>query len=211
MVERKARYLEILENIIDDIRSCSPRTYAHRLVSRLPAGARGRQALRIHPMVCTAFNADFDGDQMAVHIRSRSTALEARVLMCRRTTFCPLLAARRSLRRHRIRLAALPDETKTERRRRTTSYSDKEVIIDTTNRIDLHAASRSVLQKIDETHGRVIFNQIVPETRFINELLSRSALCRSSRRHSAERQPAYGEILDDMKRSIHVRNARGLS
>jgi len=29
------------------------------------------KAIRIHPLVCTAFNADFDGDQMAVHIRSR--------------------------------------------------------------------------------------------------------------------------------------------
>ena len=40
------------------------------------------KAIRIHPLVCTAFNADFDGDQMAVHIPlSNKAQIEARVLM----------------------------------------------------------------------------------------------------------------------------------
>ena len=40
------------------------------------------KAIRIHPMVCTAFNADFDGDQMAVHLPlSYESQLEARMLM----------------------------------------------------------------------------------------------------------------------------------
>jgi DNA-directed RNA polymerase subunit beta' len=40
------------------------------------------KAIRLHPLVCTAFNADFDGDQMAVHIPlSVESQIEARVLM----------------------------------------------------------------------------------------------------------------------------------
>ena len=40
------------------------------------------KAIRLHPLVCTAFNADFDGDQMAVHVPlSVEAQLEARVLM----------------------------------------------------------------------------------------------------------------------------------
>src|SRR5437867_12803119 len=40
------------------------------------------EAIRIHPLVCTAYNADFDGDQMAVHVPlSVEAQLEARLLM----------------------------------------------------------------------------------------------------------------------------------
>jgi len=40
------------------------------------------KAIRIHPLVCTAFNADFDGDQMAIHVPlSNEAQLEARILM----------------------------------------------------------------------------------------------------------------------------------
>lgn len=40
------------------------------------------KAIKLHPLVCTAFNADFDGDQMAVHVPlSYESQIEARVLM----------------------------------------------------------------------------------------------------------------------------------
>ena len=52
------------------------------------------KAIQIHPLVCTAFNADFDGDQMAVHVPlSAEAQAEARVLMLSPTTSC---------RRHRV-------------------------------------------------------------------------------------------------------------
>ena len=49
------------------------------------------KAIQLHPLVCEAFNADFDGDQMAVHLPlSAEAQAEACVLMrCLRTTFCP--------------------------------------------------------------------------------------------------------------------------
>ena len=70
------------------------------------------KAIRIHPLVCTAFNADFDGDQMAVHIPlSPEAQIEASVLMMSRTTSCRRPAARRSRfpAGHRARLL-LPDQ-----------------------------------------------------------------------------------------------------
>ena len=46
-----------------------------------PVLVEGR-ALKLHPLVCTAFNADFDGDQMAVHVPlSAEAQAEARILM----------------------------------------------------------------------------------------------------------------------------------
>ena len=53
------------------------------------------KAIQLHPLVCTAFNADFDGDQMAVHVPlSVESQIEARVLMLssnnRSPKFCPL-------------------------------------------------------------------------------------------------------------------------
>jgi DNA-directed RNA polymerase subunit beta' len=52
------------------------------------------EAIRIHPLVCTAYNADFDGDQMAVHVPlSVEAQMEARMLMLARTTSSALRAA----------------------------------------------------------------------------------------------------------------------
>jgi DNA-directed RNA polymerase subunit beta' len=39
------------------------------------------KAIQLHPLVCTAFNADFDGDQMAVHLLGPEAILEAQLLM----------------------------------------------------------------------------------------------------------------------------------
>ena len=54
------------------------------------------KAIQIHPLVCTAFNADFDGDQMAVHVPlSAEAQAEARVLMLSANNICsPATVAR---------------------------------------------------------------------------------------------------------------------
>jgi len=66
---------EILEEIIQDhpvLLNARPRCTAW--ASGVRAGAREGKAIRIHPLVCAAFNADFDGDQMAVHVPLSSKA-----------------------------------------------------------------------------------------------------------------------------------------
>ena len=85
MVDRKGQEIwEILENIIDGhpvLLNRAPTLHRLGIQAFQPVLVEGK-ALRIHPMVCTAFNADFDGDQMAVHVPlSYDAQLEARILM----------------------------------------------------------------------------------------------------------------------------------
>jgi DNA-directed RNA polymerase subunit beta' len=75
---------EILEEIIQDhpvLLNRAPTLHRLGIQAFEPVLVEGK-AIRIHPLVCAAFNADFDGDQMAVHVPlSFESQLEARVLM----------------------------------------------------------------------------------------------------------------------------------
>ncbi len=75
---------EILENIIKDhpvMLNRAPTLHRLGIQAFEPVLMEGK-AIRLHPMVCTAFNADFDGDQMAVHVPlSIEAQAEARLLM----------------------------------------------------------------------------------------------------------------------------------
>src|SRR6266850_8617372 len=75
---------EILEEIIEDhpvLLNRAPTLHRLGIQAFEPVLVEGK-AIRIHPLVCAAFNADFDGDQMAVHVPlSFEAQLEARVLM----------------------------------------------------------------------------------------------------------------------------------
>ena len=75
---------EILEEIIQDhpvLLNRAPTLHRLGIQAFEPVLVEGK-AIRIHPLVCAAFNADFDGDQMAVHVPlSFEAQLEARVLM----------------------------------------------------------------------------------------------------------------------------------
>src|SRR5204862_7286200 len=75
---------EILEEIIEDhpvLLNRAPTLHRLGIQAFEPVVVEGK-AIRIHPLVCTAFNADFDGDQMAVHIPlSPESQVEASVLM----------------------------------------------------------------------------------------------------------------------------------
>jgi DNA-directed RNA polymerase subunit beta' len=85
IVEREGpEVYEILEEIIQDhpvLLNRAPTLHRLGIQSFEPVLVEGK-AIRIHPLVCAAFNADFDGDQMAVHVPlSFEAQLEARVLM----------------------------------------------------------------------------------------------------------------------------------
>ena len=156
------------------------------------------KAIQLHPLVCTAFNADFDGDQMAVHLPlSNAAILEAQMLM---------LAAHNILNPQNGTPISLPSQDMvlglyyiTKAKKSTSEltvkgegmrfYSAEEVIIaHNEGVIDLHAQIKVMIpfaQKdgttkrklIDTTTGRVLFNQIVPkEVGFVNEVLSKKAL-----------------------------------
>ncbi|MEE2849608.1 MAG: DNA-directed RNA polymerase subunit beta', partial [Pseudomonadota bacterium] len=85
MVEQeRSEVWEVLEEVVDKhpvLLNRAPTLHRLGIQAFEPVLIEGK-AIRIHPLVCTAFNADFDGDQMAVHVPlSLEAQLEARVLM----------------------------------------------------------------------------------------------------------------------------------
>lgn len=155
------------------------------------------KAIHLHPLVCTAFNADFDGDQMAVHIPLGNAAiLETQILM---------LASHNILNPANGAPITVPSQDMvlglyymTKGRKSTKEhnvkgegfrfYSPTEVIIAfNEKKVDLHAIIHvrtndvedgEIVSKIIETTvGRVLFNQVVPEEYgYINELLTKKTL-----------------------------------
>jgi DNA-directed RNA polymerase subunit beta' len=156
------------------------------------------KAIQLHPLVTSAFNADFDGDQMAVHVPlSNAAVLEAQLLM---------LASHNILNPQNGTPITLPSQdmvlglyytTKGKRNTETEKvrgegmafYSADEVIIAyNENRIDLHAfikVKTMVRNEKDElewklietTVGRVLFNQMVPrKVGYVNALLTKKNL-----------------------------------
>jgi DNA-directed RNA polymerase subunit beta' len=97
MVERQDSVVwDILEEVIKDHPFFSTALRRlHRLVFRLRAVLVEGKAIKIHPLVCTAFNADFDGDQMAFTFRCRRSAdRSVGLMLSTRTCFRPRAASR---------------------------------------------------------------------------------------------------------------------
>ncbi len=156
------------------------------------------KAIQLHPLVCSAFNADFDGDQMAVHVPlGHAAVLEAQILM---------LASHNILNPSNGAPVAVPSQdmvlglyylTKSKKNLPNDAvrgegkvfYSAEEVNIALNEKkIDIHAqikirvtnaleGDKLVTKVIDTTAGRVMFNQVVPhEVGYINELLTKKSL-----------------------------------
>lgn len=201
LVDRKDPIIwEILENILKGhpvLLNRAPTLHRLSIQAFQPRLVEGK-AIQLHPLVCGAFNADFDGDQMAVHVPlSHPAILEAQVLM---------LASHNMLNPQDGSPITLPSQdmvlglyylTKEKKSTATIKvegegkvfYSPEEVIIAfNEGKIDLHAcikvrARSKVTNGVAEyaltetTTGRVIFNQVVPENvPFVNELLTKRNL-----------------------------------
>jgi DNA-directed RNA polymerase subunit beta' len=137
------------------------------------------KAIQLHPMVCTAFNADFDGDQMAVHLPlSYEAQLEASLLMLSSHNILspqngsPIVVPTQDIVLGCYYLTKLRENDIGEG---MVFYSPEEVIIANDNKIvGLHAKIKVKIDGkfIETTTGRVIFNQILPkEMGYINQLL----------------------------------------
>jgi len=187
MVEKRGNEVwEILEEIIDDhpiLLNRAPTLHRLGIQAFQPVLIEGK-AIQVHPLVCAAFNADFDGDQMAVHIPlSFYAQVETKVLM---------LSTHNILSPANGRPLAIPNQdivlgcyylTKTradEMGEGKMFSSPEEVLIAYENNvIGLHAKIKVRMNGkiIDTTCGRVIFNQILPkEIDFVNELLTKKRM-----------------------------------
>ena len=190
---------DILENILKGhpiLLNRAPTLHRLSIQSFQPKLIEGK-AIQLHPLVTAAFNADFDGDQMAVHVPLSSAAvLEAQLLM---------LSSHNILNPQNGTPITLPSQdmvlglyyiTKGKKSigkdkiigEGKTFYNLEEVLIAyNENKVDLHAQIKlrtNVREKgqlvrkiIDTTVGRVLFNQFVPaEVGFVNQLLTKKSL-----------------------------------
>lgn len=184
LVERHGMEVwDILEEIIEDhtvMLNRAPTLHRLGIQAFQPILVEGK-AIQIHPLVCAAFNADFDGDQMAVHIPlSFYAQIETRILM---------LSSHNILSPAHGRPLAIPSQDivlglyyltkqRTGEPGEGKLFSSKEeVIIAYDNkRLGLHSKIKVRVdsEMIETTTGRVIFNQIVPKgVPFINEVLTK--------------------------------------
>ena len=190
MVERKDEAVwGILEDIIQDhpvLLNRAPTLHRLGIQAFQPIMIEGK-AIRLHPLVCAAFNADFDGDQMAVHIPlSYEAQIEARLLMA---------SPQNILHPASGRPIAVPSQdmvlgcyylTKMRRDDKGSGrifFGGEEVIIALDNElISLHAPIKVRIdgKLIETTAGRIIFNQVLPdeirEDTYVNELLTKKRL-----------------------------------
>jgi DNA-directed RNA polymerase subunit beta' len=201
LVERKEAVVwDILENVLKGhpiLLNRAPTLHRLSIQAFQPKLIEGK-AIQLHPLVCSAFNADFDGDQMAVHVPlSHAAILEAQLLMLashnilnpQNGTPITLPSQDMVLGLYYLTKGKKTTETEIVKGEGKAFYSAEEVVIaNNEGRADLHAwikVKASVrlkdgslqTQLIDTTVGRVIFNQFVPKSNgFVNALLTKKSL-----------------------------------
>ena len=150
------------------------------------------KAIQLHPLACTAFNADFDGDQMAVHLPlSNEAVLEAQILMLQSHNIlnpangAPITVPSQDMVLGLYYITKLRPGTKGEGLK---FYGPEEAIIaHNEGRCDLHAKINCVVDDLIDgkpvrhmvatSVGRVIVNQIIPdEVGFFNDIISKKTL-----------------------------------
>ncbi|MBD3223692.1 MAG: DNA-directed RNA polymerase subunit beta', partial [Caldithrix sp.] len=187
LVERRGPEVwDILEEIIDDhpvMLNRAPTLHRLGIQAFQPVLIEGK-AIRIHPLVCAAFNADFDGDQMAVHVPlSYEAQAETKLLMLSsHNILSPSSGTPVAVPSQDIVLGCyyLTKMRKGDLGEGKMFASEQEVIAAyNSEKIGLHAQIKVRIKGeiIETTAGRVLFNQIVPdEIGFINELLAKKSL-----------------------------------
>lgn len=201
LVDRKEAVVwDILENILKGhpvMLNRAPTLHRLSIQAFQPKLIEGK-AIQLHPLVCSAFNADFDGDQMAVHVPlSNAAVLEAQLLMLSSHNILnpqngsPMTLPSQDmvLGLYYITKGKKSTETEKIRGEGKAFYSAEEVIIaHNEGTVELHAHIKVkatvrlddgtlVKKLIDTTVGRVLFNQFVPkEVGYINALLTKKSL-----------------------------------
>ena len=152
------------------------------------------KAIQLHPLACTAFNADFDGDQMAVHLPlSNEAVLEAQMLMLQAHNIlnpangAPITVPAQDMVLGLYYITKLRKGAKGEG---LTFYGPEEALIAyNEGKVDIHAIINVVAKDLDENGnivdkmiketsvGRVIVNEIVPaEVGYLNTIISKKSL-----------------------------------
>lgn len=211
LIERRTPEVwEVLENVIDShpvLLNRAPTLHRLSIQAFQPVLVEGK-AIRIHPLVCTAFNADFDGDQMAVHVPlSYEAQLEARVLMLSSHNLLspqngdPIAIANQEIVLGCYYLTKLKRGDIGEGK--MFAGIDEVIMAYDAGKVGLHARIKVRIdgEIMETTTGRVIFNRIVPEeVGFINELLTKKGIIKNiSKVFKKVGNVKTVKFLDDLK------------
>jgi DNA-directed RNA polymerase subunit beta' len=196
IVDRKDPVIfDILENVMKGhpvMLNRAPTLHRLGIQAFQPKLIEGK-AIQLHPLSCTAFNADFDGDQMAVHLPLGNAAiLEAQLLMLGSHNIlnpangAPITVPSQDM---VLGLYYITKPRKSAKGEGSIFYGAEEVVIAYNEKaVDLHAIIKvrvtttladdtEKTELIETTVGRVIFNQYVPkEAGYINEVLTKKSL-----------------------------------
>ena len=201
IVERvRPEVWDVLEEVIKDhpvLLNRAPTLHRLGIQAFMPVLVEG-SAIQIHPLVCTAFNADFDGDQMAVHVPLSTAAQEeARTMMLSTTNLLspadgsPVVAPTQDMvlgcyyltmdadpiKGQAIRIFATEDEAILAYRLREKTGATLHELIDVEVKSWNAETATLEVERRRTTIGRVIFNQILPDAlRFHDTVMRRADL-----------------------------------
>ena len=186
---------DILENVMKGhpvLLNRAPTLHRLGIQAFQPKMIEGK-AIQLHPLACTAFNADFDGDQMAVHLPlSNEAILEAQLLMLQSHNILspasgePVTVPSQDMVLGLYYISKMRQGAKGSG---LTFYGPEEAIIAyNEGRVDVHAPIKCLVLDVDDnnnyvkhivetTVGRIIINEIVPdEVGFVNDVIGKKAL-----------------------------------
>jgi DNA-directed RNA polymerase subunit beta' len=183
---RDPEIYEILEHVMEGhpvLLNRAPTLHRHGILAFQPKMIEGK-AIQLHPLACAGFNADFDGDQMAVHLPlSNEAILEAQLLMLGSHNILdpangnPITVPSQDM---ILGLYYITKEREGVKGEGLTFYSEEEAIIALNEgRVDIHARVKVRVngEIIETTPGRVVVNQYVPaEIGYQNVLMKKGAV-----------------------------------
>jgi len=226
LVERaKSEVYDILEDVVKErpvLLNRAPTLHRLSIQAFEPVLIDG-SAIQIHPLVCSAFNADFDGDQMAVHVPlSRAAVKEARDMM---------------LSHHNILLPSSGEPTVTptldmvlgcyylttirhqnaENGKLYGSFEEAKLayefgVVDLREEIDVR--NKETGEKLKTSVGRIIFNEVLPvELGFFNKIIDKSTLKQiATRCCKILPDEETGKVLDSIKHlGFHYASRSGIT
>ena len=220
IVDRKDPVIwDILENVMKGhpvLLNRAPTLHRLGIQAFQPRMIEGK-AIQLHPLACTAFNADFDGDQMAVHLPLGNAAImEAQLLMLGSQNIlnpangAPITVPSQDMVLGLYYITKIRPGAKGEGK---SFYGPEEVIIALNEKaIDMHALIKVRIpadkqdpskgtKMVETTAGRIIVNQLVPdEVDYVNEVLGKKSLRKiitNVIKHTGVTRTA--KFLDDIK------------
>ncbi len=184
-VRSASRYIEaghrevwdILEDVVKDARvllNRAPTLHRLGIQSFQPVLIEGK-AIQVHPLVCPAFNADFDGDQMAVHVPLTEEAKEeARELIAaeknllKPATGNPVVNPGKDISWGVYYITALHEGSEAKKALASfdealMAYNTKQIKLNDKIKVKYQAAGKRSYEILETTVGRIIFNKVMPE------------------------------------------------